>query len=124
MTTVPAHLLQRLESEQIIWLASVRPDGRPHLVPLWFTWHEGKIYLCIQPESVKARNMLRNPSVSLALENGSNPAMCEGRAAVVPAPWPALACTLFLQKYSWDITTDADYGMLVEVSVQRWVMGG
>ena len=27
---------QRLATEPILWLATTRPDGRPHLVPVWF----------------------------------------------------------------------------------------
>ena len=34
--------LQRLETEAIIWLATVRSDGRPHLTPIWFVWQEVK----------------------------------------------------------------------------------
>jgi hypothetical protein len=33
-----AHIDARLRHEPIIWLSSVRPDGRPHLVPIWFLW--------------------------------------------------------------------------------------
>src|SRR5256885_2571611 len=33
-----AHIDARLRHEPIIWLSSVRPDGRPHLVPVWFLW--------------------------------------------------------------------------------------
>ena len=40
---------QRLQTEANIWLATVRPDGQPHLVPLWFAWHEGQIFLCTRP---------------------------------------------------------------------------
>ena len=28
----------RLGRESTIWLATVRADGRPHLVPLWYVW--------------------------------------------------------------------------------------
>jgi predicted pyridoxine 5'-phosphate oxidase superfamily flavin-nucleotide-binding protein len=27
-----------LETEPVIWLSSIRPDGAPHLVPTWFAW--------------------------------------------------------------------------------------
>ena len=33
-----AHADQRLRTDQIAWLGTVRPDGRPHLVPIWFLW--------------------------------------------------------------------------------------
>ena len=36
------HTAQRLSAEPVIWLGTVRPDGRPHNVPVWFAWHDPK----------------------------------------------------------------------------------
>lgn len=79
---------QRLQTEANIWLATVRPDGQPHLVPLWFAWHEGQIFLCTRPGSIKMRNLAHNPLVALSLESGTSPLICEGRAALIPHPGP------------------------------------
>jgi nitroimidazol reductase NimA-like FMN-containing flavoprotein (pyridoxamine 5'-phosphate oxidase superfamily) len=53
MTPLPLSAQKRLETKANIWLASVRADGRPHLVPVWFAWCEDKLYICIQSKSVK-----------------------------------------------------------------------
>ena len=38
-TTLAATRIRRfLETEPVVWLSSVRPDGNPHLVPVWFWW--------------------------------------------------------------------------------------
>ena len=63
MPTPPAETLNKLDSEKNIWVASVRPDSRPHLVPVWFAWYAGKLHLCIDPTSVKAKNFLNNDRV-------------------------------------------------------------
>src|SRR5512143_1396219 len=101
--------LERLETERNIWVASVRPDGRPHLAPVWFAWHTEELYICTDPSSVKARNLAHNANLSLALENGSNVVICEGRAAPVVLPWPSEVVAIFKRKYDWDVTTDAKY---------------
>jgi hypothetical protein len=45
MSTPPSPDAQkRLEAEQNIWLSSVQPDGRPHLIPVWFVWRGGRLY--------------------------------------------------------------------------------
>ncbi|HLE28937.1 MAG TPA: pyridoxamine 5'-phosphate oxidase family protein, partial [Anaerolineales bacterium] len=61
----------RLDSAQNVWVATVRPDGRPHLVPVWFVMDGGRWYICTAPDSVKARNLQTNSRIALALEDGS-----------------------------------------------------
>lgn len=121
MKSSPANVQSRLELENNIWLASVRPDGRPHLVPVWFVWHAGKLYVCIEPDSAKGRNIRQNPRVVLALEDGSSPVICEGLTALVPDPWPAAVIDIFQQKYDWDITSETRYTQLVEVTPAKWL---
>lgn len=121
MMNPAAQIQQRLETEANIWFSTVRPDGRPHLVPVWFAWYGGKLYACIEASSVKARNMEQYPRVSLALENGSRPVVCEGTASVLPRPWPEPVVDIFKAKYEWDITTDGQYDTLVAVTPARWL---
>jgi F420H(2)-dependent biliverdin reductase len=122
MSNPPATTAARLESEQNIWLATVRPSGRPHLVPLWFVWADGCIYLCVSSASVKVRNLTANPAVALALESGGAPVVVEGRASLAAAPWPDAAVQGFQRKYNWTITTDAEYDALIVIAPQRWLM--
>lgn len=121
MPTISPDIQQRLTAEANIWIATVRPDRRPHLVPVWFAWHDEKLYACIEAGSVKAHNLVHNSRVSLALENGSNPVICEGTAALVPPPWPEPVVAIFQAKYDWDITTDGQYDTLVEVTPVKWL---
>ena len=121
MTLLSSEVLQRLTAEANIWFATVRADGRPHLVPVWFAWHSERLYVCIEAGSVKARNLEQNSRVSLALENGSQPVICEGIAAVVSPPWPEPVVDIFKAKYDWDITTDGRYDTLVEVTPVKWL---
>lgn len=111
----------RLKTERNIWFTSVRPDGRPHMVPIWFAWHDGKLYGCIKPNSVKAKNLANNPNVAVSLEDGSSVVICEGVATSVTKPWAEDIQAIFKQKYDWDIFTSADYTMLIEVTPQKWL---
>lgn len=111
----------RLLTEKNIWLATVRSDGRPHLVPIWFVWVNEKIYICTEEKSVKIKNLQGNPRASVALENGSQPAIAEGTARVLQRPYPADVIAEFKHKYEWDITTDASYNILVEITPAKWL---
>jgi len=113
--------LQKLESSQNIWFTSVRHNGRPHMAPVWFAWYREKLYVCIEAESVKGRNIAKNSYVVLALEDGSNPLICEGRAEPVTAPWPEAVIAIFQRKYDWDLTVEERYTQLVAVSPEKWL---
>lgn len=121
MTPPPTQVQARLETEANIWFSTVRADGRPHLTPVWFAWSDGRLYACIEAGSVKAGNLRHNARVSLALENGSKPVICEGTAAFVSPPWPEPVVAIFRAKYDWDITTDGQYDTLVEVTPVKWL---
>ncbi len=88
--TRDAHIEQRLRSELIIWLSTVRPDGRPHLVPVWFLWDGATFLIFSQPNDQKLRNLRRSPNVVLALETrdqGNEVVLIEGQAGT--AEWMA-----------------------------------
>ena len=108
-------------TEQNVWVATVRPDGRPHLVPVWFVVAGDKWYICTAPASVKARNLQRNAYVALALEDGSNPYIVEGEARPV-APGNEVV-RLFKEKYAWDIAVESFYTQTFEVVVSKQVGG-
>src|SRR5438874_13807045 len=84
-----AHIEDRLRTEPIIWLSSVRPDGRPHLVPVWFLWDGKTILIFSKPRNQKLRNIEQNPNVMLALEaadQGNDIVIIEGLAELVDDP--------------------------------------
>lgn len=64
-----AQTQERLESAEYGFLITVRPDGRPHAIPVCFLYENGSILIFSLPDSVKVRNIRENPQVSLALES-------------------------------------------------------
>ncbi len=111
----------RLATAKNIWVATVRPDGRPHLAPVWFVAVNGHWYFVTDPKSVKARNLQRNAKISLSLEDGDDPLVIEGEASTVQPS--AEVIRLFKEKYDWDITADNQYSQTFEVKVKKRVMG-
>ncbi len=117
----PRSVTDRLAKERNIWIVTVRPEGQPHMVPVWFAWVGEKIYICIEPGSVKGRNLAHNRNVSLALERGSHPVICEGEAQFIEKPWPEEVVTLFRKKYDWDVSSERQYTLLVEITPRKWL---
>ncbi|MGZ3599413.1 MAG: TIGR03667 family PPOX class F420-dependent oxidoreductase [Ktedonobacterales bacterium] len=82
-----AHIDQRLRSDLIMWIGTVRPDGSPHLVPVWFVWDGKEVLIFSQPSSRKVRNIRENPHVVLALDDtkgGEDVITIEGEAELLP----------------------------------------
>jgi nitroimidazol reductase NimA-like FMN-containing flavoprotein (pyridoxamine 5'-phosphate oxidase superfamily) len=54
-----------LTDAQLYWIITVRPDGRPHAVPLVGVWHDGAFAFCTGVEEQKQRNLGANPNVAV-----------------------------------------------------------
>jgi PPOX class probable F420-dependent enzyme len=54
-------------------LATTMRNGQPHVMPIWFVLDGEQIVLTTGGESVKGRNMRRDPRVSLVVDDQSPP---------------------------------------------------
>jgi PPOX class probable F420-dependent enzyme len=82
-----ASLEERLGRDSIAWLSTTRPDGRPHVVPVWFTWDGEAITVVSKPNAQKVRNLRENPNVMIALgepDDDFDVELVEGVAELVP----------------------------------------
>ena len=73
------------------WLCSVRPDGRPHVVPRWGVFIDNKFYYDGSPETRHAQNIMTNSQVSLHLESGKQAVIMGGVSEPAGKPDPELA---------------------------------
>ncbi len=54
-------------------LATVRKDGRPLIVPVWYDLEEETLVFMTGRDSTKARNMRRDPRVSICVDDEVTP---------------------------------------------------
>jgi len=85
------YVVQRLSESKNYWLSSVRPNGRPHTIPRWGVFVDGKFYYDGSPETRHARNIVENPHITLHLESGDQAVIAEGISVPVGKPEPELA---------------------------------
>ena len=125
MKITDTHVARRLRSESNIWVATARPGGRPHLTPTWFVLHGEELYICIDPGSVKARNLIANTRVALALEDGAAPIIVEGAVRPVEdSDRPQGVLDEFKRKYDWDILEDSQYNLLIAITPTKVLSWG
>ena len=68
-------------------LATVRVDGSPHVTPIWFTFDDatGDLVFMTLHASLKARNLQRDPRISICVDDESYPfawARVDGAATI------------------------------------------
>lgn len=78
-----SHVTKRMENSRNYWICTTRPDGRPHVAPVWGIWFEGAFYFGTDRRSRKARNLAANPEVVVNLESGDDCVIFEGVAQEV-----------------------------------------
>src|SRR3954447_26810544 len=76
----------QLTSARNYWIATARPDGRPHVAPVWGLWLDEAFYFSTDPASRKARNLEANPALVVHLESGDDVVILEGTAERVTDP--------------------------------------
>ncbi len=75
-----SYVTKRMAASRNYWVATTRPDGRPHVMPVWGLWLEGRFYFSTDPASRKARNIAGRPEIVVHLESGDDVVILEGRA--------------------------------------------
>jgi PPOX class probable F420-dependent enzyme len=59
-----------VERSRTATMATIGPDGRPHLVAMWYGVIEGQIWFETKAASQKAVNLRRDPRITVMIEDG------------------------------------------------------
>ena len=70
---LPEDVRALFEAPNYAHLATVRPDGGPHTVPVWVGIAGGKIAFLTSPDSRKARNIAADPRVAISVTDRGQP---------------------------------------------------
>lgn len=106
------HAEERLESARNYWLATTRPDGRPHVRPVFGVWLGAVLYFDGFYKTRWARNFTAHPVVEVHLESGDEVVIVEGEVDDF-TPEPELAAHItaaFAAKYD-GYRVEADDGV-------------
>ena len=77
-----------LDRARTATLATVRADGRPHAAPVWFDLDGHTLVFMTGENTVKGRNVRRDPRVTLCIDDESPPfafVVIEGQAEIAAA---------------------------------------
>ena len=87
----PAEVAVYLERSRSATLATIGPDGTPHLVAMWYALVDGEVWFETKAKSQKAVNIRRDARVSVLMEDGDTydslrGVSLEGTAEIVDDP--------------------------------------
>jgi PPOX class probable F420-dependent enzyme len=68
-TEYGVRVAHRLKEEIIVWLTTVRPDGRPEPSPVWFYWDGSTILIYSQLGKTKVAAIAANSHVALNFDS-------------------------------------------------------
>jgi PPOX class probable F420-dependent enzyme len=71
---------RRLASSHDYWVATTRPDGRPHVMPVWGVWLDGRLWFSSGRRSRKARNLDADPRCTVTTDDARDPVVVDGVA--------------------------------------------
>lgn len=71
---------ERLVRSHDYWLATVRPDCRPHVMPVWAVWRSGALLFSSSVGSRKVRNLDGERRCVITTDNALEPVVVEGTA--------------------------------------------
>ena len=78
--------LEAGDSKGSYWLATTRPDGRPHVAGVGAVWVDEKFYFVSGAATRKSQNLAENPNCVLSVSLPDLDLVVEGTAAIVRDP--------------------------------------
>src|SRR4051794_37175207 len=71
---------RRLTASHDYWVATVRPEGGPHVMPVWGVWLDSRLWFSSGRRSRKARNVEGDPRCTVTTDDARDPVVVDGVA--------------------------------------------
>ena len=77
-----------LKEQKVLRLATIDKNKTPHIVPVWYRYSGGKVYIGTNTKTQKAKNIKKNNKVSCCVDVGINApniygVMIQGNASLI-----------------------------------------
>ena len=109
-----------LREPRIADLATIRPDGSPHVAPVWYHYDGEKVMVVASRTAVKTRNIRNDPRVALSIATEAAPyeyVLVTGTASVSDDAAPDLLRAMAVhykgvaegRRYADEVLRDAEF---------------
>jgi hypothetical protein len=99
-----AWALEHLKNSHNYWIATSRPDGRPHLMVVWGIWWDDAFWFSTGPRTRKAKNLTSQAHCVIAAEKADQAVIVEGAAEEIAdrGMWKEMAAA-YDRKYGGEL---------------------
>jgi hypothetical protein len=104
---------ERLSRARRYWVASARPDGRPHLMPVWAVWFDGTLCFSTGGRSRKAQNLFASSTCSMSTDDAAEAVIVEGAVRRAAADEVDAIVEVYVAKYDEAPPDPADNPLFV-----------
>lgn len=94
----------RLKKSHNYWIATNRPDGRPHLMIVWGLWLNGAFYFSSGAQSRKAKNLAKNPHCVIGTDMADEAVIVEGEASLLRGNEKSALFKPYEKEYNFDMS--------------------
>lgn len=120
-----------LDTDQVVWLVTVSPSGRPMPSVVWFLREsEDTVLICSQPDVPKVRAIRQNPRVALhfnSTEHGGDVAVFSGTAELLEQSTSEIDTAAYARKYAGGLESlsmsieqfAADYSQPIRLTLEK-----
>ena len=88
------------------WLATIDPDGAPHVTGIGVVWHEGTFWFETGRTTRKGRNLARDPRCTLSVATHEFDLVVAGRATLVTDPPTVASLAELWREGGWPVEVD------------------
>ena len=128
---IEPRLEEQLGIAPVAWVGTVRPEGTPHMTPVWFYWDGGEFLFFAQPGDQKVKNLRNAPDITLGVPldpDAGSVAIFHGRARLsensTAVPFPPEYMAKYRERiavYGWDPAVMVEqYSIPVRVRPSRY----
>jgi PPOX class probable F420-dependent enzyme len=101
-STLGQRALERLNSEEVIWLISTDEHGYPQPNPVWFVLQDQALLIYSMPNAKRLKYIAARPQVAAHFDStghGDDIIVFTGRAQIDPSQPPADTVSAYIEKY-------------------------
>src|SRR5262245_59057333 len=73
-------VVKQMEGCHTFWVATVHPENRPHVMPVWGVWVDDVFFFSTGRKSRKGQNLVSNPACTVTNDDGEEAVIIDGSA--------------------------------------------